>query len=167
MAGSLERMLAILAEHYAGKWPFWLSPRQVALLPVCSVLLANQLFVVLLFTVLQLNDEAADWAYEYAGELRRAGIAVEVDASNRTVNKKVREAQQLKFNTICVVGEKEMKDDSVSIRFRDSETFAEFQRLLDDRSSSDQQEEPSPTLVVPRSIFTQICGGLARSAEQV
>ena len=68
--GSVERMIAILIEHYAGKWPFFLSPRQVMLVPVAQA------------------HEA--YAQSVQAKIRAAGFFVDVDLSHRTLNKMVR-----------------------------------------------------------------------------
>lgn len=79
--GSVERMIAILTESYAGKWPFWLSPRQVMVIPVG----------------LQLND----YAIKVKEQLWAAGFMAEVDTDDGdTMNKKIRNAQLAQFNFI-------------------------------------------------------------------
>jgi len=98
--GSVERMLAILCEHTGGKWPFWLSPRQVKILPI------SEKFI-----------EYGESVYE---RLRLEGYAVELDRSNFTINKKVRNAQIAQFNYIAVVGEEEMNTGTVDLRERDN-----------------------------------------------
>ncbi|KAJ8977476.1 hypothetical protein NQ317_001758 [Molorchus minor] len=83
--GSVERMIAILTESYAGKWPFWLSPRQVMVIPVGPT-----------------YDEYADNVKE---KLFEAGFMSEVDTdAGDTMNKKIRNAQLAQFNFILVVG---------------------------------------------------------------
>jgi len=96
--GSVERMLGVLCEHYAGRWPFWLSPRQVMVVPV-----------------------SAD-AFEYASYVKEflyaKGYHAEVNLSDRTMNKKIREAQIDQFNYILVVGLEEENNMTVNIRLR-------------------------------------------------
>lgn len=98
--GSVERMLAILCEHTGGKWPFWLSPRQVKVIPI------SEKFI-----------EYAEAVYE---RLKLEGYAAELDRTNFTINKKVRNAQVAQFNFIAVVGEEELKTGSVDLRERDN-----------------------------------------------
>lgn len=98
--GSLERCIAILAEHFAGKWPFWLSPRQVAVLP--------------------LTDAQNDYAQKVQRRLLVEGFDAETDLSNGKINKKIREAQLAQFNFILVVGPKEQQNGTVNIRERDN-----------------------------------------------
>ncbi|GFY91019.1 Threonyl-tRNA synthetase [Actinidia rufa] len=97
--GSVERMLAILLEHYKGKWPFWLSPRQAI---VCSV-----------------SEKSEPYALKVKGQIHQAGFYVDVDTSDRTIPKKIREAQLAQYNYILVVGEEESKTGKVSMRVRD------------------------------------------------
>ncbi len=98
--GSVERFLAVLIEHTAGKWPFWLSPRQVAIVPVALVYLP--------------------YAQATCTTIHAAGYFVDVDASNHTLNKKVREAQLAQYNFILVVGAEEAAAGTVNIRTRDN-----------------------------------------------
>lgn len=97
--GSVERMMAILIEHYGGNWPFWLSPRQVMVVPV-----AEPFF---------------EYAHEVRALLYAANIECEVDVSSKTLNKKVREAEVAGFNHCLVVGEKEAAARSVNVRPKD------------------------------------------------
>jgi threonyl-tRNA synthetase len=101
MLGSVERMSAVLAEHWGGKWPYWLSPRQCQIVPV--------------------DAKFNDYAFEVQEALHKAGHHVDVDDSARTLNKKVREAQMQAYNLIFVVGEKEKDNQSVCIRVRDQD----------------------------------------------
>mmetsp|Transcript_54361 Transcript_54361/g.116079 ORF Transcript_54361/g.116079 Transcript_54361/m.116079 type:complete len:897 (-) Transcript_54361:337-3027(-) len=99
--GSVERFTAILTEHFAGKWPFWLSPRQVMVVPV--------------------NEKCNEYAAWVERQLVVKGFYAESDVSGRTLNKKVREAQLAQWNYICVVGAKEMETFAVNVRQRDVE----------------------------------------------
>jgi threonyl-tRNA synthetase len=101
MLGSVERMTAVLTEHWGGKWPLWLSPRQVIIVPI--------------------DLKYVDYAYEVQQLIHEAGFFVDVDDSTRTLNKKVREAQLAQYNFILVVGEKELEGRSANIRTRENE----------------------------------------------
>jgi threonyl-tRNA synthetase len=103
--GSVERMFAILTEHFAGKWPFWLSPRQVMIVPV--------------------SELSRDYAHEVRTVLRKEGFYCEVDDSDRKMQKKVREAQLEQWNYILVVGEGEKTNRTVNIRTRDNVVHGE------------------------------------------
>uniref|UniRef100_A0A182XNS7 threonine--tRNA ligase n=1 Tax=Anopheles quadriannulatus TaxID=34691 RepID=A0A182XNS7_ANOQN len=104
--GSVERMIAILTENYAGKWPFWLSPRQVMVVPV--------------------GPAYDDYADQVRQRLHEAGFMVEADLdAGDTMNKKIRNAQLAQFNFILVVGEKERSSETVNVRTRDNKVHGE------------------------------------------
>ncbi|KAK3346276.1 hypothetical protein B0T25DRAFT_460985 [Lasiosphaeria hispida] len=99
MAGSIERFTAILCEHFAGKWPLWLSPRQVIVIPVGMGFL--------------------DYAKEVAALLKKEHIYADVDSTGNTLQKKIRNGQLAQYNFCFVVGDDEMKNRKVNIRYRD------------------------------------------------
>ena len=118
--GSVERMMAILTEHYAGKWPFFLSPRQAMVVPV--------------------SKEFEEYASKVQEQVRKAGFYIEVDLSHRTLNKMVRDAQLTQYNYILVVGGQERENGTVNMRTRDNkvhgvrtidEVIAEFNGLME------------------------------------
>lgn len=96
--GSVERFLGILIEHYAGAFPLWLAPVQVAILPVA--------------------DRHNDFACALAKELKEAGFRVEVDDSTESVGKKIRNAEKMKMPRMLVVGDKEMEGGELTVRVR-------------------------------------------------
>uniref|UniRef100_A0A7S0E3V0 Probable threonine--tRNA ligase, cytoplasmic n=1 Tax=Hanusia phi TaxID=3032 RepID=A0A7S0E3V0_9CRYP len=98
--GSVERFTAILIEHLAGKWPFWLSPRQVAIVPV--------------------SQDHYAYAYEVQQVLMKEGYHVDVDDSSKTLQKKIRENQLAQYNYILVVGKEEIESKTVNVRTRDN-----------------------------------------------
>lgn len=98
--GSIERFFGILIEHYAGKFPLWLSPVQVRLLPVA-----------------ERHGEAAQ---ALVSQLEERGLRVEVDTSSESVNKKVRNAQMDQVNYILVYGDKEASGAPLTVRTRDN-----------------------------------------------
>ncbi|KAF2070642.1 hypothetical protein CYY_008036 [Polysphondylium violaceum] len=98
--GSVERMMAILIEHTGGKWPFWLSPRQV------NIVTVNKAF----------NEHAE----KVQKTLIDAGFYVDVDGSDKTISNKVRQAQVAQYNYILVVGQEEMEKNTVNVRTRDN-----------------------------------------------
>jgi threonyl-tRNA synthetase len=97
--GSVERFIGVLLEHTAGKLPLWLSPVQVKILSIA--------------------DRFNNYAYSVAKQMKEAGIRVEVDDGAESINKKVRGAQLEQTNYILVVGEREVKDKTVTVRTRD------------------------------------------------
>ena len=98
--GSLERLIGILIEEYAGDFPLWLAPVQVRLLPV--------------------SDVQRDFTMEVAALMRSRGIRVEADTSNERLGKLIRNAEKDKIPVMAVVGAKEVESNSLSIRTRAS-----------------------------------------------
>jgi len=94
--GSLERFIAILLEHTAGKLPLWLAPEQIRVLPV--------------------SEKAGAFAERAVREARAAGLRAEVDLRNEKLGYKVREAQMQKVPVIVVVGEREAQAGTVAPR---------------------------------------------------
>jgi len=103
--GSLERFIGILLEHTQGNLPVWLSPVQAAILPV--------------------SDKSADFARKTAEKIRSNGIRTDVDMRSETLQAKIRDATLQKVPYILVVGEKEQKENKVSIRERDSKNLVQ------------------------------------------
>uniref|UniRef100_A0A671RDR0 threonine--tRNA ligase n=1 Tax=Sinocyclocheilus anshuiensis TaxID=1608454 RepID=A0A671RDR0_9TELE len=104
--GSVERMIAILTENYGGKWPLWLSPRQVMVVPV--------------------GPTCDEYAQRVQQEFHRGGLMTDVDLDpGCTLNKKIRNAQLAQYNFILVVGEKEKSSDTVNVRTRDNKVHGE------------------------------------------
>ncbi len=96
--GSMERFIGILIEHYAGAFPAWLAPIQVAILPI--------------------TDRHAEYAKKVAAVLRKNDIRVEVDDRNEKIGYKIREAQLQKIPYTLVVGDKEIENDTIAVRQR-------------------------------------------------
>nr|MBP9761228.1 threonine--tRNA ligase [Candidatus Magasanikbacteria bacterium] len=97
-----ERFTAFLIEHYAGVWPVWLAPVQVALLPVSS-------------------EKHLAGTQALAQEFEDAGIRVSIDAADETVGKKIRNATQTKVPYVLVVGDKELSGEDMMVRVRGQE----------------------------------------------
>ncbi|XP_037738925.1 threonine--tRNA ligase, mitochondrial isoform X3 [Chelonia mydas] len=99
--GSVERMLAVLAENYSRKWPLWLSPFQVMVIPV--------------------GPDTEVYAREVRETFHQAGFTADVDADwGATLNRKIRKAQLAQYNFQLVVGRKELSSRTVNVRTRDS-----------------------------------------------
>ncbi|PGL73368.1 threonine--tRNA ligase [Bacillus sp. AFS055030] len=96
--GSIDRFLGILTEHFAGAFPLWLAPVQVAVLPISSV-----------------HNE---YAQKLAEQLKAAGIRVEADLRGEKIGYKIREAQLQKLPYMLVVGDQEVENNTVAIRKR-------------------------------------------------
>ncbi|CAE7256800.1 ths1 [Symbiodinium sp. CCMP2592] len=121
--GSIERMSAILMEHYAGKWPFWLSPRQVQVVPV--------------------GTQFSEYALWVVRQLQIHGFYAEAETSGKTLNKKVREAQLAQWNYIAVVGAEEQTSLSVNLRSRESAQALGSFSMMDFIAKLDSEAMPS------------------------
>ncbi len=98
LLGSIERFFGVLIEHYAGAFPPWLSPDQIAIIPV--------------------GETAFDYCKALEKRLRGEGFRVAIDLSDDRLNAKIRNAQKLKTPYMLIIGEKEMSGDLVSVRYR-------------------------------------------------
>jgi threonyl-tRNA synthetase len=104
--GSVERFFGILIEHFAGKFPFWISPLPIRLLPIA--------------------DRHLEYAKEVAAQLEQAHLICDIDQSHESVSKKVREAQLLQINYMLILGDKELEQKTLSIRRRDNVLIADI-----------------------------------------
>ncbi|EIW79924.1 threonyl-tRNA synthetase [Coniophora puteana RWD-64-598 SS2] len=112
--GSLERFIAIITEHFGGKWPFWISPRQVLVVPVAV--------------------PYREYAQQVTDELSNRGLYVDVDNGPDTLQKKIRNGEIAQYNFILVVGQEELDSKSVNVRNRDdvgSKAKTEMAKLED------------------------------------
>ena len=98
LLGSIERFFGVLIENYAGAFPPWLSPDQIAIIPV--------------------GDMAYDYAKKVESILKNEGFRVQTDLSDDRMNAKIRKAQKLKTPYMLILGEKEMEGNLVSVRYR-------------------------------------------------
>jgi threonyl-tRNA synthetase len=96
--GSLERLIGILIEQYAGNFPFWLAPVQMRLLTV--------------------SEDQLPFAQKVAADFVAKGLRVEVDAGGDRLGKKIRNAEKAKIPVMAVIGAKEMESDSLTLRLR-------------------------------------------------
>ncbi len=94
--GTHERFIGFLLEHYAGKFPVWLAPLQVKILPI--------------------SDKFIDYANEVKATLAKSGVRVEIDERQEKIGKKIREAELSRVPYMLVVGEKEVAENKLSIR---------------------------------------------------
>ena len=94
--GTHERFIGFLLEHYAGKFPAWLAPLQVKILPI--------------------SDKFMDYATQVQNALKKAGVRVEIDDRNEKIGKKIRDTELMKVPYMLVIGEKEMNEEKVSVR---------------------------------------------------
>ena len=96
--GSIERFFGVLIEHYAGAFPMWLAPGQIAVLPI--------------------TDRINEYAARVAADLRSAGLRVEVNVRNDKIGAKIRDAQLQKIPFMLVLGDREMEEGKVAVRER-------------------------------------------------
>ncbi len=94
--GSLERFIAVLIEHCAGKFPLWLTPVQAIILPI--------------------SDKFIEYAEKVKTAMKKADLRVEIDDRSEKIGKKIREAELNKIPYMFIVGEKEMNEDKVGVR---------------------------------------------------
>jgi len=99
--GSIERFVGVLTEHYAGAFPPWLAPVQVAAIPIA--------------------DRHDDYLSGVTDRLRGRGIRVEVDRSDDRMQKKIRNAQLQKVPFMLIAGDRDVEDGAVSFRYRSGE----------------------------------------------
>jgi threonyl-tRNA synthetase len=96
--GSIERFFGVLIEHYAGAFPLWLAPVQVAVLPI--------------------TDRVNEYAEKVAAQLRQSNLRVEVNVRSEKIGAKIRDAQMQKVPFMLVLGDREMQEEKVAVRER-------------------------------------------------
>jgi len=104
--GAIERIFGFLIEHYAGAFPLWLSPVQIAIMPV--------------------GADHKEHAHKLAEQFKEAGLRVQVDDLNETIGNKIRKAEKEKVPYMLVVGDKEMKGEILNVRKRGEKRVSEM-----------------------------------------
>ena len=94
--GTHERFIGFLLEHYAGKFPVWLAPMQVKILPI--------------------SEKFMPYATEVLAAFKKAGVRVEIDDRNEKIGKKIRDTEMMKVPYMLVIGEKEVAENKLSVR---------------------------------------------------
>ncbi|MEO5783406.1 MAG: His/Gly/Thr/Pro-type tRNA ligase C-terminal domain-containing protein, partial [Ginsengibacter sp.] len=94
--GSMERFVALLTEHCAGKFPLWLAPVQVKILPI--------------------SDKFITYAENVSNKLKKADIRAEIDDRSEKIGKKIRDTELAKVPLMLVIGEKEVNEEKISVR---------------------------------------------------
>ena len=124
--GSMERFVAVLLEHTAGKFPLWLAPDQVVVLPI--------------------SEKFNDYAYRVVKELNQQDVRAIVDDRNEKIGRKIRDNELKRIPYLLIVGEKEQENGEVSVRKqgegdKGSMKIANFAELLNDevKKSIEQQ----------------------------
>lgn len=113
--GSIERFIGVITEHFAGAFPLWLAPQQVVVLPV--------------------TDRAGEYADMVADKLNASGFRTQVDHRSEKLGYKIREAQGMKIPYMIIVGDKDIENNTVSIRHRSGAdlgamSYEDFEVLL-------------------------------------
>ena len=125
--GSMERFVAVLIEHTAGKFPLWLTPTQAVVLPV--------------------SDKYNDYAYEVAKTLKLQDIRAEVDDRNEKVGRKIRDNELKRIPYLLIVGEKEAENGEVSVRKQGgNDQGTEKISIFADRINKEVEEMMSPSI---------------------
>jgi threonyl-tRNA synthetase len=111
--GTHERFIGFLLEHYAGKFPLWLAPLQVKILPI--------------------SDKFMDYAESVKKQLRAKGIRVEIDDRSEKIGRKIRDTEISKVPYMFIIGEKEMNENAVSLRIqgKGDQGSVKVQELID------------------------------------
>jgi threonyl-tRNA synthetase len=104
LMGSLERFFGVLIEHYAGAFPLWMAPVQAK--------------------ILNITDAQLDYTEKVYKELRLAGVRIEKDTRNEKLNYKIREAQLAKIPYMLIIGDKEVEEQTVTVRLRNGKNLA-------------------------------------------
>jgi len=98
VTGTTERFLGVLIEQYAGAFPFWLAPQQIALIPIA--------------------ERHLEYAQDVAAQLNEAGFRATVDGRNEKMNKRIRENEMQKVPIMLILGDKDIENSTVSVRKR-------------------------------------------------
>ncbi len=106
LLGSIERFLGVLIEHYGGAFPVWISPIQVKILPIA--------------------DRHVEYARKVKEKLEKENLRVELDSRNEKIGKKIREAQIEKVPYMLIIGDQEVKSNTLSLRLRSEKDLGEI-----------------------------------------
>jgi threonyl-tRNA synthetase len=104
--GSLERFIGTLIEHYAGDFPLWLAPIQIRIIPV--------------------NKNLLEYGLKIESNLKEIGLRVEIDSDNDTLDKRIRRAELEKIPYVLIIGNEELKENTVSVRRRKVGNLGKF-----------------------------------------
>jgi threonyl-tRNA synthetase len=125
--GSIERFFGILIEHFAGRFPLWLNPRQVRILTVA--------------------DRHQGFAKEIQEKIQSYGILCELDDSSESISKKVRDAQLMQVNYMLTIGDKEVENKTLTIRTRENVLYPDL--LVDEFITNIVRENAEKSLLSP------------------
>lgn len=105
--GSIERFFAVLIEHFAGRFPLWINPRQICIIPVA--------------------DRHIQFSNQIAETIREKGFICHIDKTHESVSKKIRQAQLLQYNYMLTIGDTEVEKKCINVRTRDNCVAGEMQ----------------------------------------
>jgi threonyl-tRNA synthetase len=125
--GSIERFFGILIEHFAGKFPLWISPLPIRIIPIAP--------------------SHHDYAHKIMNRLEQEGFICDVDISEESISKKIRNAQVLQINYMLTIGDKELNNETVNLRTRDNVVHGEqpltsFLKVLKQEMEEKSLESP-------------------------
>lgn len=132
--GGIERFLGILVEHFSGKFPLWLSPLPIRIIPVA--------------------DRHVEYAEAIKKQIENAKFLCDIDKTNESVSKKVRNSQLLKINYLITVGDKEEKDKTIALRVR-SEDFVKNLKV-DNFIKKIKEEREKKSLISPFAMQEKV-----------
>ena len=127
--GSVERFLGVLIEHFEGKFPFWLSPAPIVIIPIA--------------------DRHLEYAQEICKKIKNSGFLCTIDDTKESVSKKIRNSQLLKINYMLTVGDNEVEKKTVSLRTRDNVVHGEI--LIENFIKKIHKEKENKELISPFS----------------
>ncbi|GIR76699.1 MAG: hypothetical protein CM15mP78_13980 [Candidatus Poseidoniales archaeon] len=129
--GSMERFCGVLIEHFAGRFPTWLTPTQ------CHVI--------------TIREEHGAYAGKVADALKAAGVRVELDDSDNNIMKKIRNHRKLQPAYLLILGDEEVEQETVSLRARNGDQVAgvPLDRFIADLVAEIEEKTPQPSLVPP------------------
>ena len=129
--GSMERFCGVLIEHFAGRFPTWLTPTQ------CHVI--------------TIREEHGAYAGKVADALKAAGVRVELDDSDNNIMKKIRNHRKLQPAYLLILGDEEVEQETVSLRARNGDQVAgvPLDRFITDLVAEIEEKTPQPSLVPP------------------
>ena len=146
--GSIERFMGILIEHYAGKFPVWLAPIQISILPI--------------------SDKFNDYAYELQKKFEENSMRAEVDDRTEKIGYKITEAQLQKIPYMLVVGEKEVENGLVSVRKRDEGDLGQIEvEKFVDKVAEEIKSKEFPTFYVAQFALDSYCLKISSNSSLV
>ncbi|KAI9837093.1 MAG: hypothetical protein M1819_000744 [Sarea resinae] len=152
--GSLERFMALLIEHYNGRWPFWLSPRQAIIVTVGRGGDLQQYVQQAQQTISGVTTATADSPMQ----LDVPTFAVDIDDSDRALGKKISEAKRKKYAVVIVVGNKSAENGTVELDLRGQRDQEATREVLGDLLAADALGDGRSVKMTPEQVYEYFCG---------